>query len=108
MFIESFKSMQKRVTDISNSHGWVVTRENLLEKILLMHTELSEAVESLRLGDPPSDHIPSFSGVEEEFADVIIRIMSVAEQLELRVAEAIEAKTDFNKTRSYKHGGKLF
>ena len=47
--------------------------------------ELSEALEGLRHGNPPSDHIPQFSSVEEEFADVIIRIMDHARARGFRV-----------------------
>ena len=54
------------------------------------------------------DHIPEFSGVEEEFADVVIRIMDYSKQMGLDVAGAVIAKKEFNKNREYKHGGKKF
>ena len=55
-----------------------------------------------------SDHIPEFKGVEEELADAIIRIMNIAERMDLRVAEAMIAKQAFNAARPFKHGGKRF
>lgn len=73
-----------------------------------MHSELSEALESLRHGNPPSDHIPEFSGVEEELADCIIRIMDYGLAKGHRVAEALAAKIAFNRTRPHMHGGKRF
>ncbi len=73
-----------------------------------MHSELSEALEALRHGNGPSDHIPEFSGVEEELADVIIRICDVAQERGWRVAEAIIAKMAFNATRPHRHGNKKF
>ena len=78
------------------------------ELIALMHSELSEALEFLRKGNKPSDHIPEFLGVEEEFADVIIRIMDMAHRRGYRLAPAILAKMQFNESRPYKHGGKRF
>lgn len=78
------------------------------EMIALMHSELSEALEALRHGNGPSDHIPEFSGVEEELADVVIRIADYAQKRGLRVAEAIIAKMAFNNNREHRHGGKAF
>lgn len=73
-----------------------------------MHSELSEALEYMRHGNPPDDKIPEFSGLEAELADVVIRIMSYAGSNNLRISEAIVAKIKFNATREHMHGGKLF
>lgn len=73
-----------------------------------MHSELSEALEALRHGNPPDNHIPEFSGVEAEYADTIIRIMDMAAAKGYRVAEALIAKVEYNKTRPYMHGNKKF
>ena len=76
--------------------------------IALMHSELSEALEALRAGNPPDDKIPEFTGVEAELADVVIRIMDAAAARGWRVGEAIERKIEMNKGRSFMHGGKKF
>jgi len=69
-----------------------------------MHSELSEALEGLRDGNPPDKHVPEFTSAEVELADCIIRIMDFAQGCNMRVAEALIAKHQFNKTRPRKHG----
>lgn len=106
-FINSFYLTAREVHRIAVEHGWWETDRNDGEMIALMHSELSEALEALRHGNPPDDHIPEFTGTEAEFADVIIRIMDMAAARGLRLPEALIAKMEYNRTRPYKHGGKL-
>lgn len=79
-------------------------RPTVGESIALMHSELSEALESARKGDPPDDKIPEFTGLEAELGDCVIRILDFAEAHSLRVIEAMVAKSIYNKTRPYRHG----
>lgn len=107
-FSAYFKMIQAQVHDNAVDKGWWEEDHNEAELIALEHAELSEALEAMRHGNPPSEHIPEFSGVEEELADVIIRIMDHAAAKGHRVADAVVAKMAFNTTRPHRHGGKAF
>jgi len=107
-FIKEFKRIQKLAHETAVKKGWWEDDKGDGVAIANMHGELSEAWEWIRKGNPKSDHIPEFSGVEEEFADVIIRIMDISEKRGYKVADAIIAKMKFNETRSYRHGGKKY
>lgn len=85
----------------------VINQRNEGEMIGLMHSELSEALEGLRHGNPPSEHIPEFNCMEEELADTVIRIADLCKAKGYRLGEAIEAKMAFNEGRPYKHGKKF-
>jgi NTP pyrophosphatase (non-canonical NTP hydrolase) len=116
-FILSFNKVAQRIEDWSNRLGWNEDdplnkegRQNVdivnydIAKLGLMVTEIAEAIEGRRHGDPASDKIPDFTAQEEELADCIVRIMHYAAHRKLRVAEALVTKLDYNDNRPYKHG----
>lgn len=106
--LSAIKTLSAKIHLTAVSKGWWEKDRNDGEMIALMHSELSEALENIRHGCPPSDKIPEFSGVEEEYADCIIRILDASYKRGYRIGEAILAKMEHNKCRSYKHGGKSF
>ena len=103
-FVRVFKRIQRGVHQNARAHGWWEEPREDGTLIALIMSEAAEALEALRKGNVPDEHCPEFSGAEVELADVIIRIMDMAEARGWDVAGAIVAKHEFNKTRPYKHG----
>lgn len=73
--------------------AWICT------KLLLVHSELSEAMEALRCGD--------HANFAEELADAVIRLLDLAEGLGIDMEMEIITKHIANKARPHKHN-KLF
>lgn len=105
-FIRLFGQFAEEWNQTALEHGFDNSKTDELVQIALMHSELGEATEAIRKDITKDDHIPAYSGVEAELADVIIRAANMAAAKGLRLGEAIIAKADYNKTRSFRHGGK--
>lgn len=108
LLAELFNHIGQRCHSMAVEKGWWDRDRHDAELIALIHSELSEALEGLRAGNPPDDKIPEFSNAEAELADAVIRIMDMAAVRGWNVGGAIAAKIQFNATRPHKHGGKVF
>lgn len=107
-FYDGWNFVADHIAAYSKEKGWAKEDRNPGELIALMHSELSEALEALRHGNPDDQQCPGFKNVEIELADCIIRIMDASKAKGWNVGAAILAKVRFNDTREYRHGGKLF
>lgn len=88
----------------------------IAEKLLMIHSEISEATEELREAesfydlsavdfmDPDDSCKPT--GFAVELADAIIRLLDLSAFLGIDIEEALAEKIAFNRSRPYRHGGK--
>jgi len=78
----------------ANHHGWVVTGENLPTYLMLIVSEVSEAMDAWRDTQP----------IGEELADIVIRVAHMAGDLSIDLECEIEKKMAKNEARPFKHG----
>lgn len=106
------KNIQAEVHQLAINKGWWENADFKIipEKLALIHGEVSEALECYRDPAEFEDYI-SASGKPEgfgfELADAIIRILDLAGFLGLDMENLVLEKHAYNKSRSYRHGGKL-
>lgn len=105
----------------SRSHGFWDGDQNIAEKLCLIHSEVSEALEEVRMGNHVRDmtfqpdtqgldteqaqlHIPKPVGFPSEMADIIIRVMDLCGAYDIDIQGAVEQKMTYNASRPHKHG----
>jgi NTP pyrophosphatase (non-canonical NTP hydrolase) len=107
-FARHFNYVQIAIHNLSDRNGFwppVKSERNFGEAIALAHSELSEALEAHRKGASMDiEHNIDHPQVALEFADVIIRLMDLAQGLGLDIASALLAKHSYNRSRSFRHG----
>ncbi len=97
---DSIKWWMKEIVLWRKEKGFKTSWDNVAEKLLLIVSEITEAHEGIRHGDYPN--------FREEIADTMIRLLDLAESLEIDLTDEMSKKMDINWKRNwkrpYKHG----
>lgn len=101
---KSLNELAGEIVEINRANGWDVVSWGAIPafiatKLALIHSEASEALEALRVND--------FPAFEEELADTLIRVLDLAGGLGIDMDTAVRTKLAYNRTRGYRHGGKV-
>lgn len=110
-FIKGFHELQEAMHDIALQKGWWNPEKTFGEQIVMMHSELSEAIEAYREEDGDIHRIwfdenGKPEGVVIELADVVIRILDTCGKYNLNLLSAICVKAKYNESRTMRHGNK--
>ena len=103
---------QYQIWNTAEEHGWHEGDLNIPERLALIHAEVSEALEDYRKSTEDSDlaeirwNGEKPDGFAVELADIVMRVLDLAEQLDIDLETMIGVKMAYNKTRPYRHGGK--
>ena len=115
----SISEWQKRVFACAKEHGWwdsytiwdgsiALTVDQTLAKLALITSEVAEAMEEVRTGQPHLDIIDGKpEGIGAELADVVIRVMGLCEGLGIDLEKCLDVKATYNESRPFRHVGKL-
>ncbi len=93
------REAMEEIHNLAVEKGWWREPRYLPELLCLVHAEVSECLEAYRRNNS--------KGVEEELADIVIRVFDIAQANGIDLEQAIIKKHNYNKTRSYRHGNKL-
>lgn len=101
--------LAKAVHEIACSKGWHDTPVPFGVALSNIHGEVSEAWEDFRNNRPLTEIYYEGNkpcGIPTELADIIIRVLDTCAANGIDISEAVCIKMAYNKTRSYRHGGK--
>lgn len=102
------RTFSKDVHELAKEKGWHDATHHVnsdLENHMLIVSEIAEASENVRKGNPyfyMNNGKPEGEAVE--LADAIIRILDYAESQDMDLIGALLVKHEYNKTRPFRHG----
>ncbi len=94
--MSDIRSLTKLCHKIAREKGFWDDERNVGEMLMLIVTELAEAMEAYRLSDKEN--------FNEEIADTFIRLFDLSGGLKIDIEKEIKKKMNKNKKRPYKHG----
>lgn len=98
----TLKDIQEYVKELEIERGF--QDESILQKSLLLGEEVGELYKAIRKKDKVTkvDNNSKFSSVDEEFADIIIVLCTIANRLGINLEQAFREKEEINKKRDWK------
>jgi NTP pyrophosphatase (non-canonical NTP hydrolase) len=104
--------LQDKCHKLAVEAGWYEEgfKKTDTEALMLVVTELAEAVECLRKGEEETWADPvtgKLKGLSSEIADAVIRLLDYSAYKKLDLETIIDKKLEYNKTRGIRHGKKF-
>lgn len=96
--MKEIRQWQIDIHEYAKSKGWWEKERKVPELLMLIVSELAEALEGYR------NH--NDANFREEIADAIIRIFDMCEFFQIDLEKEIAKKHEYNLTRPYRHGNK--
>ncbi len=93
---QTIRELTAQCHAIAKEKGFWDEKRNVGEALMLVVTELAEAMEGYRHKDD--------ANFREEIADAFIRLFDLCGGLGIDIQAEISKKSEKNKTRPYKHG----